>query len=368
MITDLPLQKIKAYLTNRKWEEKHEISYNDFVIGCEWQNFIDEKEYKIFVSSGFNEDDYRYRTRELIRDLSRIEKREEEQIIRDIIFSNYDIFRVIIDKDKKTDNLQLEQFVNLTNNVLNIYSYSALSINNPKLYYQSKYPKDIMQYREQIRLGHTEKGSFIVNFQIPIVDNIESDLLKDIEEDKIENEPFERQVNIRMCNLIQNSIDVIEKKEKIDNVLNKGISANFLEAFGNIIDACGSNGTNFKMSWSNNRPIKEQWKIRNEFNNISHDYGRILKDYGKQLKEKIPIDDVEIKGYCIKLHKETKCEITILDNENGKINLEIKKDEIYKKIVDAHKDGKLITIKGRLTKGKSYTLENFEEKDIIIEE
>ncbi|NIZ19983.1 hypothetical protein [Entomospira culicis] len=337
-ITPLDFQ---AYLKERGWQLYGKLANKASL----WQS----NSKKILLPLQRDLVDYEHRVYDLLNDLQAFEKRSLQSILTDLTHAQADILRIYAFKDDVKNNLPLEAISTLINSSINLFSATARSITNPQPVYQGKAPKEINSFVEKLRMGHTEKGSFVLVLENPITPQL-------IESDDISNEPFDRQVSIKLC---QNIASLLNNMANIsigsfDDNMMRGISSNFCDALAEITDVCGDKGAFIDLTWAPVRPIKKEWNISHKFSIVPAMSGT-LREMSRILKEKTPETNVEIEGYVIKLIANTASSsqggrIHIFDTNSHRliaIDLDPKQ---YTQALDAHKNDNKLRFIGNLDK------------------
>jgi hypothetical protein len=344
----------EAYLKSKGWDKIAKINSVAVIFK---KTKEDGRSTEVLVPTDITCLDYKNRLADLLLTLQEFEERELTYIAKDIVSSAYDTFRIIAFKGDASASLPLTGALTLLDRGLAMMSSVAQSIITLRPYFQSKKSGEVSNFLSKLRMGHTERGSFIVTIQAPIAPSFSADLpLYETEISAVE-EPFERLVMKRLCSLISEATMIANAPD--ENVLtasvSRGMSANFFEALADIADACGENGANFDMTWAPVRPIHTHQTIKNNFL-VKKEMVETLREAGKTLKAKIPEKNIEIAGFVIALHKDKGMKygtIKLNDTTTEKQRIiTIELDDIrYKQAIDAHKTGKFVVFKGDLEKG-----------------
>ena len=371
----LPLH-CESYLEIKGWRMIEKSSHKSSVWHKRLSNGKDEY---ILLPLDTELRDYINRIADAIEVLKFVENRSTESIIADLLQSNSDTFRVIAFKDRAEFSLPLIDAATLLKKSVDMIASAAQSINNPKAYFVSRHPKEVDDFLAKLRMGHTERGSFIVSMHVPVEPRMKDIFTEsDVQDDslKIESEePFERQVIMQLSKLTALAIDAANTREmkSFTDAIPSGINANFCEALSEITEVCGDDGAHFDISWAPTRAVAKSWNIKTKFH-IRPDTANALKEASKQLRKNSIESDIEICGYVVRLDSGDSSEsgeIKIIDTLSEKprhIFLQLDGDK-YQNAIDAHKYGKVITVKGNIEKsGKKSTLTNITEFNIIADD
>jgi hypothetical protein len=302
--------------------------------------------------------------------LQDVEDRGWQYIANDIVSSTYDTFRIVAFKGDISASLPLNDAAILLDKSLAMMSSAAQSIITQRSHFQSKRSNEVNDFLSKLRMGHTERGSFIMTIQVPIAPSFSVNLSLPGIEPSITEEPFERQVTARLCSLISEATTIANSPDEntLTSSVSHGMSANFFEALADMANVCGENGANLDMTWASARPIQSSWNIKNSFC-VKKEIVETLREAGRTLKTKIPEKSIEIGGFVIALHRDegAKRGTIKLDDITAEkhrvISIELNEED-YNKAIEAHKTGKIVMFKGDLIKEHRPILTNVSEMKI----
>ena len=363
MINKIAPLHCTSYLKEHGWQEDEHIENKASI----WKK--DEAEVMVPLKTELA--DYQLRIGDLLNALQKLEKRTLEAIITNLLNTEADVFRITAFKGDTKASLPLESASILIKRSVDLVSATAQSVINPKSSFQSRMPREVATFLSNLRMGHTERGSFTFTLQTPVSPQITTNQLQLFESDTdIVEEPFERRVMLKLCNLISIASDIANTGNMLSSSVEEGMSANFCEALADITDVCGEKGAYFNMSWASARPIRKEWKIKNNFA-IQSATVSVLKEAGKILRQNVPEKNIVIQGYVIHLDSEKpddggkiRVQDTLQDRPRV-ISVELNSD-YYKQALNAHGEGQEIRFFGNLEKsGKIPTLTNIYNVEIV---
>jgi len=302
--------------------------------------------------------DYKSRICDILHTLQDFEDRDMNSIANEIVLSNYDVFKIAAFKGDTRASLPLSDAATLLDRAVTMIASAAQSIDKKQAYFPRR-TSEVNDFLSKLEMGHTERGSFVISIQTPIVPNI-------MKEEGEKEELFARKVTTQLCSLITTAANFanILDDDTIKQSVSYGMNANFIEALADITNICGEMGTNLDMKWSPLRPCNE----KNHFH-IKRGTVDTLREIGKALKTKLPENDIEIEGYITDLHRDENPEarnIKIRTIDSAKlIHIDGLSSDNYTKALDAHKEDKIIVLKGDLQHTtKKTTLKNATILDI----
>lgn len=356
----------ESYLVNKGWRETGKINgVAKFFCKKNDAGILSE----VLVPTNVSFKDFNSVVFNLLIELQDFESRPLEYIANDIILSKYDVFRIVAFKGDTTASLPLEDASTLITKSLSMMASVAQSINNQSSYFQSRRSNEVNDFLRKLRMGHTERGSFIVTIQTPIVPDMR---LPGIVEPEISEEPFERQVTTRLCSLISKATDIaIESDaEALSKSVVSGLSANFFEALADITDVCGDKGVNMDMTWASIRPIQQRWNIPTNFN-IKKELVDNFRFAGQILRQTMPEKAIEIAGYVTTLHRTAGENVghiklhDITSDPTRIVSIDLPIDK-YEMALKAHKSTQILIVKGDLTKNnRNPSLTNISEFNVV---
>src|SRR6266567_8729063 len=197
------LLDITAYLRANGWRRAEESAKAAY-----WQR-SDEAEhgYEILVPRRSEFADFPARIGEVLSTLEVVENRSQLEIFNDLITSNADVIRVRTHSRDGEDNgsLSLEDGVMLHEKVREMILAAACATIRKSAVYAKRKPERAMSYLRRIRLGQTERGSYVFTLISPVTPalRIEHSLFTT-------EEPFERRVVETLANALNATRDAAE--------------------------------------------------------------------------------------------------------------------------------------------------------------
>lgn len=362
---------IAVYLRSKEWIESR-VQVNQFSI---WKNQNRELgDYEILLPLNYEVQDYAIRMSELLNILEKFENRSQIDILTDLQNSSSDVIRLHFDiPDSLEGTVPIEKGVGIFQQARDMMMAAACSTINPRQIFQSRPPNQARDYLNKVRLGQTERGSYIVT----LLSRVSPELhvgqtnLQGLEEPE---EPFERKVTINLAKALHSMKQAAERSaiegtlEYFERAVSQGVSANLCD----VVAKMGSFNDQFRdlhvnIAWSKTRPITETID-----SNIilSADFMPVFEEVARVFKESAPREDFEVKGPVVRLERPDGAltgKVTILtfiDEQPRKITIELPEEQ-YHITVQAHDQQQTISCKGQLTReGGRYLLKNARELEI----
>jgi hypothetical protein len=299
-----------------------------------------------------------------------VENKPISNILTDIINENSDILRVRVEGlDTADGTIFLNSGIDLVQSVKNLIISAACSTHEPRPVYSNRKFKIATEFSDKVRLGQTERGSFVVTAHTPIQFD-QLSLTDEVEP------PFERKVTETLYNAIN-----IAKKATIssredgslksfEKGVEGGLSANLCESIIGMARADAGTRISFDMNFSPNLPtrISSPETVDFDLENVN-----MLEKAAAHYREVAPVNDFQLEGFVEVLKRKQESDIGKIEiicsnpeevkGRRVKIGLE---NEDYKLAVDAHNRRLLASCEGELiSEGKFLSLKDYKDFQII---
>ena len=220
---------VAAYLRAEGWTQT-EVVADRF---SAWTNQFQNEEIELLLPVKRSLSDYAVRMSELVPLIALKEQRSQHEVIEDIHNSSTDVVRIRFQHLMAKDGtIPLKQGEALIAHAKEMMLAGACSTVQPKAYHATRRPDDAVQYMNQLRLGQTERGSYVLNIISPVSPRLGQ---IDIFSDPID-EPFERQAVITLATALDALLKACNRAvptpsaELFHEVVSKGVSANLCSA------------------------------------------------------------------------------------------------------------------------------------------
>ena len=356
-------KQLTGYLRSLGWQEVEKISDKASV----WA--VDKgvgKNYEVLVPLNTGLGDYAARIADVLTTLEVFNEQTQLQIVSDINNFSVDVVRVRApDADNGTIPFKggIEMFVHSYGMLLAAASSAVVA---RPVYFSNK-SIEALNYLEHVRLGQTEKGSFVLTLLSPVPSNGN---LSDAKNQDGENttEPFERRVtrvlaeSLQSVNAVSSSVIAGSNYNSFKKVVENGVSSNLCEALVGIVRSVEGSSVDISFSWSSNYIAPKNVSSRIT---VPRNIVPVLEQAADLLKRDAEPDDSEIQGYVVKLArpqpKARGGEIVISGIAEGvarqaRVKLS---HEDYQRAVTAHEKYESVVCFGQLIRqGNAYQLKN----------
>lgn len=357
MITDkealsqVSLISVSSYLRSNGWSELEEEDSRAF--------FWEKDDEEILVPKNQTTKDYSIRVSQILKVLSDVEERSQNQIYNDIVRSTFDCVRLRInDSSIRNGNIPIEVGSRLYSKAYDLIASSAYSTNQSKPFFRGGRPKIVNEFLSKTKLGQSEEGSYIVSILTPIPP-------KPMDFQEGASKPFSRRVTTKLNDALvainSSTLQFVTngRMDVFKDSISHGVSANLCDAISTLIGDEGlevETSFTWSSSWGNESgPTLIQ---------IPADSFDILKEVSTYLKEVAPLDNFSLEGSVVKLQR-------IDDNSTGQITVHSEVEDRLRKIsidldpndynvaIDAHSNGRIFKCNGELEKiGHTFILKN----------
>lgn len=208
-----------------------------------WGKYLDRyskkrsgAEYDLLIPNTSEISDYERRVYALIVDISEYEGKSQPEILREIANSEYQIVRIVANEGSHENTLSFDSAIDLlTNGMVLIDASATVAINGPTVgKIRGRRPDVVRKYLDQVRVGQTEVGSFVVNLLMPTMISSDELGLPESEAAGMGASVAER---FRNALEIASRIGRSETRISEEFALERGLTANFSNGLINMIHA-----------------------------------------------------------------------------------------------------------------------------------
>lgn len=307
--------------------------------------------------------DYANVVSSLILQLSDFESRTELQIFQDLSGSDRDVIRVRAPEANGDGSVDIDAGVSMITQGRDLLLSAACSANQPRPAYRAGSNKEASAYMKRVRLGQTERGSFIVSLLAPV-----PPLLTPLPQAELwpaaSEEPYDRLVTRFLADGLQAAHKAAEQWVRGDGInafsqgVRKGVSANLCEALSNLIEA--GDGLDVSITWARTRPTPEpRRKVA-----FSKDEAEVFKEAARVLRMQEPRLDENLEAYVVgagRRLEQNDGQVTLktfVDGKPASVKTKLSAD-LYTIALSAHDDKMAVSITGDLRRdGQRWRLEN----------
>lgn len=308
--------------------------------------------------------DYAARMEDLLTALAKAEDRSQLEIFHDLIKAGFDILRVRSPEADEAGTIDLDHGVTLYDHARDLIASAANAAVKPKRAYRGAAYDIARDYMQQLRLGQTEVGSYVLTVLSPVPPILHSRQDELFPELATTEEPFSRTVTQTLHRaLLATQAAVTEatatgQLAPFESAVGEGVSANLCEAIARM--ATHSQGVDLSLSWSRVRPVPGPVG-RYVF---TSDDARVLSEAASAFREKEPQVDATIDGFVVSLHREPqdfdgRAKIRgFIDRQVRTVTAQFLHSD-YIRVIEAHNSKQRVNVDGDLIRrGQLWFLQN----------
>jgi hypothetical protein len=346
---------VAAYLRIHGWKQVESMGDK----GSVWDlTAANGEQYEILLPLRPDLGDFLSRMADTVRVLELAEQRSQLEILRDLTTSATDIIRIRSQQpDTHDGTISIDDGVDLVQRARDMLLAAACATVQPRPYFPTRKPTPAVEYMERVRLGQTERGSYVVTLLSRVPPALEptrnGQAHLDIEE------PFERRVTLTLARSLKEVRKAAQESavsggfDAFEAAVADGVSANLCEAVAALAGSSSeARGVEVDLTWSPRRPLEfdEPRRIVLAADTIS-----VIREAGRLFRETSPRDDFELMGIVIRLERTEPSrpgKITLLgfvDEAARKVTLELSGGD-YDLALDAHRRHQPVRCQGQLVR------------------
>lgn len=299
--------------------------------------------------------DFAERMRDTVEVLARVEERSQLAVLIDLERAGLDVIRVRLASSEIEDgSVPLDRGVELMESVRNtVYaSACAASARHRRAYYYSRPPKTVSDFMAGVRLGQTERGSYVVAIETPVAPELH-------EQTELTPEPFGRTVTRTMTSALQVLLEAANsgKAKEIERAVSSGVSANLCSAVADALSLTGAQGElEVRVSWARTRRVSDTTPAKVSFPSY---LGGVIGEAAGLLRSISEIEGFELEGTVYQLRQDTEAIIQgLVEGRYRKVRLTFP-PEFREEIIRAYEERSMLRCVGELRQaGKSSELHN----------
>ena len=354
--------ELLTYLRARDWRHVTEYKSGGSLVAALFAHADDDGQVHVPLLAELP--DYSRLVAEVVNTVARIERRAAHEVLADLRVSKADVVRVRTPR-ASGGALPIGFGATLFAATRDLVTAAALGSVAPRAVYTGRRPKRVSEFLDQVMLGQTEPGSFVVRVLVPLPTTIGQTLTTPADAAVEISRPFNRQVTEFLVNAVtrakeaatvamsQNSLNPFRAHVK------DGVSSELCKALG-AMQQEDNKSIEINVAWALQLPRPATPRIE-----LSKPTLEVLGYAAKFLAETEIRHDFELLGYVETMEGEaigrTEGTVTLtgmIDENLRKVRLTLE-EPLYGLAVKAHADERLISVVGELRReGRRYRLDN----------
>ena len=315
--------------------------------------------------------DYAAVVSRLIEIFAKAAETDELALYRDLVTADRDVIRVRVAPGDDDGSMTVNNGVNLVRGAHDLLLAAACSLRDPRPLYRAGANREANTYLNQVRLGQTEQGSYVVTLLTPVVpppmqQTFDPNWASD-------DGPIERRMTWRLTQALTATRDATERtiggaREAFSEAVSQGTSANLCEALVTLIEPFPT--LDISLTWARTRPMDTARSVV-RFANAD---APILREAARSFRDREPQPDVCLVGLVQRLKRdaaETDGTITLRAYVDGRIQsvAAVLKRSDYEQAIHAHTTKAPVVLKGELERfGQRWRLLNPSVAALILNE
>lgn len=357
-------RNIEVYLLAHGWEDK---TRNDkFSV---WRQAGEpESPNYLFVPLLEGPADYEERLRDVVARLVEEEDRDFETVLTNLRYATSDLVRIsLVSPRVGPGELPIEDGRKLFDGARDLMWSAACAAVQPRANYGPKAPATAKDYLDGVRLGQTERGSYVVTVISDVQPPEQQALIPD--DAAHLDVPFERQVTTALMQALVATKSAAEQVirehsnvgDTFEDVVEQGVSANLCAALAKMGEEQTAAEVRIHMNWAASRPPTieaEPVGVRFEPSTLP-----VLGEAVQALRQLGPFDDEVVEGFVIRLNRgkdEAAIGSIVIEGSahGAKRNVHVElPDDQYHLAIKAHDERHPVRIRGTLAKrGRNWVL------------
>lgn len=344
-IKEIKIEEVEIYLESLGWSNNSKLG--DFATIWSNESFPNEE---ILLPLSMDLRDSSRRLIEIVRQLSSILKKNEEDILDEIISLAIDVIRIrIIHQDVSEGAIPINDGVLLFERSRDLLIAATRATIEKKKYFAGRMSDDLNLFIEKMKFGQTEKGSYIVNILSPL-SNQRDEQIDHNAQSLTRSVSTTLSRGLKALNQASNTAEEQVTEEVLENLIEYGVSANLCDALIGLSGHEEEREISINISLGKSEISDDEVQLEHNFNSNNVPFWKKISNYYKEILE---FPNHTISGHVIKLHHEENesfGEITLGATVNGlpkSVSLQLNA-EYYWEAHAAHKSGMIVECIGNL--------------------
>ena len=207
-------------------------------------------------------------------------------------------------RDAVDGSLAIETAVSFVESARDLMLAAACAAIDKRSYFATRKAQQATDYLQRVRMGQTERGSFVLTILSPVPPNLKSEqgALFAVEPP----DPYERTVTRTLARSLAAGAAAAETAvaqgdmQPFIDAVQWGVSANLCEAIVRISHVSIDEGIDVAIAWSPSRMVAAETPHRIR---LQGDAIPVIEEAGRLFRETSPVDDFELQGAVIGLHR-----------------------------------------------------------------
>ena len=271
-------------------------------------------------------------------------------VYRDLVTADRDVVRFRLLDSAEDGAIPVEIGVAAIQAARDLILSAACSLNSRRAAFRAGANRDATEYLEQVRIGQTEHGSYVVRILSPVVPYpMQGSLFDDAEPGE---QPLGRQMTQHLAHTLDAARQATDRansgvEDAFQKAVSAGVSANFCEALEKMSGIGSTVQASF--SWAYTRPLSNQMS---SLRFVAAD-GPVLREAGKVLRAKEPSPGQTVFGFVKRLERgkhqsDGVISVTgLIDGQRRSVRATLTQSD-YHRAIEAHTNKSAVVLRGDL--------------------
>ena len=321
--------------------------------------YVGEARPEIIVPRTERLGDYASVVAALIDTFASVAGQDQLTVYRSLVTTDRDVVRVRA-AESEDGSVTLTAGVSLIDGAREMLLSAACSLREPQPVYRAGANREASDLLNQVRLGQTDHGSFVVTLLTPVVPPPMQVLFPDADD---WNAPIERRMTVRLVEALTAVRQATERtaagdKEAFGGAVAQGVSANLCEALVRLVEPFPT--LDVGVSWARTRPLA----IASNVVRFGQADAALLREAARSLRDRAPRPDVDLYGFVRLLKRGEEDDdgiiglATTIDGQRQSVKVVLERVD-YERAIQAHHDRAPVVLNGDLDRmGQRWRLLN----------
>jgi hypothetical protein len=318
----------------------------------------DLEDVALFLPLSREPEDFDERLEQFVQRLARIEGSDWPTTATNLRYAASDLVRVrLVSPRVGPGELPITDGAKLFDGTRDLIQAAACAAVQPRPAYGPKKSGTVVEYLDGVRLGQTERGSYVVTVISDVEPEEQGSILPD--EAKHLQVPFQRRVTTQLVLALDAARGTAERVlegadvKVFEDAVDQGVSANLCDALHTMGEESQSSTVEVTVDWAvSRRPTVQGRRVT-----VEPKFLPVLSEASRALKQLGPFEDVEVVGIVGVLDRGTDDEVGTIVIEGvamgARRNVRVElPDAQYHRAVEAHDAKRTVSIRGTLIKDR----------------
>ncbi len=328
--------------------------------------YVGEARPEIIVPRTERLGDYASVVATLINTFARVADQDELAVYRSLVTADRDAVRIRA-AESDDGSVKLNAGVDLIVGARDMLLSVACSLRQPQPVYRAGANREAADVLNQVRLGQTDQGSFVVTLLTPVMPPLMPTLFPDPND---RNAPIERRMTRRLVEALTAVREAAERTAAgeggaFGEAVANGVSANLCEAL--VLLLVPFPALDIGVSWARTRPVTTPAT----FVRFGRADAALLREAARSFRDRAPRSDVRLYGF-VRLLRRGEADddgtiglVTDIDAQRQSVTAVLERAD-YERVVQAHGDRMPVVLAGDLERlGQRWRLLNPRLVDVI---